>query len=118
MTADALRELQFSPETAKRAQYEGFEFELEDPGLVLVRNTSWDDPTEHEYLVNVVDSTPTVCECPADKHHEGACKHRVAVAIRGPVIQAASERSHRPVGVAKEDTPTRYIEPPQEAREG
>lgn len=90
MTANALRELEFSPETGKRAQYESFEFSLEAPGLVLVRNSSWENPDDHEYRVNVVDGIPTVCECPADKHHAGACKHRVAVAIRLPVLMAAN----------------------------
>jgi len=91
MSANVLRELEVSPEVAKRAQYEGFEFELEAPGLVLVRNTSWPNPEDHEYRVNVVDGVPEVCECPADMHHDGACKHRVAVAIRLPVLNAAVE---------------------------
>lgn len=86
---NALDDLQVSPEVAKRAQYEGFEFELEAPGLVLVRNTSWENPEDHEYLMNVVDGIPEVCECQADRYYDGACKHRVAVAIRSPVLEAA-----------------------------
>jgi hypothetical protein len=91
MSANVLRELEVSPEVAKRAQYEGFEFELEAPGLVLVRNTNWPNPEDHEYRVNVIDGVPKVCECPADMHHDGACKHRVAVAIWLPVLNAAVE---------------------------
>ena len=92
MTTNWLDDLQVSPEVAKRAQYEGFEFEIDAPGLVLVRNASWENPDDHEYLVNVVNGVPVVCECPADRYHDGACKHRVAVAIRLPVLTAASDR--------------------------
>lgn len=53
---------------------------------------SWDDPEDHEYRVSVVDGVPTVCECPADRYHDEVCKHRVAVAIRRPVLAAAVER--------------------------
>jgi len=31
---------------------------------------------------------PTDCTCPANAHYEGACKHRVAVAIRRPLVDA------------------------------
>lgn len=75
----------------KRAQYEAFEFTLEDGG-VRVRNGSHANPDDHEYLVTVDGETPTACECPADAHYEGACKHRVAVAIRRPVLDAAIDR--------------------------
>ncbi|MFC4407839.1 SWIM zinc finger family protein [Haloarchaeobius iranensis] len=40
-------------------------------------------------MVRVVDGVPTHCTCPADEHYDDACKHRVAVAIRGPVLNAA-----------------------------
>ncbi|WP_257300563.1 SWIM zinc finger family protein [Haloarchaeobius sp. FL176] len=52
-------------------------------------NCSHDDPSEHRYLVRVGDGVPTHCTCPADEHYDDACKHRVAVAIRGPVLNAA-----------------------------
>jgi hypothetical protein len=58
-----------------------------------VRNCSHDDPLEHEYLVRIVDGIPSSCDCPADEHFDGACKHRVAVAIRRPVLGAALEHS-------------------------
>jgi len=32
---------------------------------------------------------PTACECPADSRFAGACKHRVAVAIRPVVLSTA-----------------------------
>jgi len=35
---------------------------------------------------------PSDCTCPADTYQEGACKHRVAVAIREPVLEAASRQ--------------------------
>ncbi|WP_321169547.1 SWIM zinc finger family protein [Halorarum halophilum] len=35
------------------------------------------------------DGLPAHCDCPADAASEGACKHRVAVAIRPPVLETA-----------------------------
>lgn len=72
----------------KRAQYEAFKFSLLN-GNVLVRNASYSDPTEHEYLVTVHDGLPKSCDCPADTHSQGPCKHRVAVAIRTSILEAA-----------------------------
>ncbi|MFB6177036.1 MAG: SWIM zinc finger family protein [Halobaculum sp.] len=79
----------FPTRVAKRAQYEAFEFTLVD-GDVRVRNGSHANPSEHEYLVTVEDGLPAACECPADDAYEGACKHRVAVAIRRPLLDAVS----------------------------
>lgn len=84
-----LEQLEFPTRVAKRAQYEAFEFSLTD-GSVLVRNGSHPDPSEHEYLVTVEDGVPAACECPADDAYEGACKHRVAVAIRRPLLDAVA----------------------------
>ena len=89
-----LQELEFSSRVAKRAQYEAFEFTLTNRG-VMVRNGSHANPSEHEYVVRVVDGVPTDCECPANHSYEGACKHRVAVAIRTPVLNAAREHGER-----------------------
>lgn len=82
-----LQQLEFSTRVAKRAQYEAFEFSL-FPGGVTVRNGSHANPSEHEYLVRIEDGIPAVCECPADERYDGACKHRVAVAIRRPLLDA------------------------------
>ncbi|MFP8958304.1 SWIM zinc finger domain-containing protein [Natrialbaceae archaeon A-CW3] len=90
MSTNPLSSLEFTRRTAKRAQYEAFEYQLTPEG-VLVRNGSHANPDEHEYLVTVTNGVPTRCECPADEHYKGACKHRVAVAIRRPIIQAATE---------------------------
>ncbi|WP_436927630.1 SWIM zinc finger family protein [Halosimplex amylolyticum] len=84
-----LEQLEFPTRIARRAQYEAFEFVLTTEGI-LVRNCSHPDPSEHEYLVTVVDGVPTGCECPADDHYESACKHRVALAIRRPLLDAVS----------------------------
>jgi hypothetical protein len=54
-----------------------------------VTNASHADPSEHEYTVRVVDGFPTSCTCPADEHYDGACKHRVAVAINRAVLEPA-----------------------------
>ncbi|QLG61083.1 SWIM zinc finger family protein [Halorarum salinum] len=88
MPAHPLARLDVSTFVLKRAQYEAFEFELRE-GTLLVRNGSYTDPENHEYRVTVTDGLPTHCECPADRKYEGACKHRVAVAIRTPVLEAA-----------------------------
>lgn len=74
--------------TIKRAQYEAFEFALIPQG-VLVRNASHEIPADHEYVVTIEDGLPATCECPADDHYDGACKHRVALAIRLHVLDAA-----------------------------
>jgi hypothetical protein len=86
--AHPLTRLQTNRRTIKRAQYEAFEFSLMTRGI-LVRNASHANPADHEYLVTIRDGLPASCECPADEHYEGACKHRVAVAIRRPVLDAA-----------------------------
>lgn len=88
-TTDLLSQLDFSARVAKRAQYEAFEFTIEDEG-VRVRNNSHADPAEHEYRVQVSDGLPASCTCPADDHYDGACKHRVAVAMREPILTAAT----------------------------
>ena len=91
MGADALTNLEFPARVAKRAQYEAFEFEIQGTDI-LVRNGSHEVPAEHEYLVTVERGVPTHCECPADRYAETACKHRVAVAIRDPILSAVTER--------------------------
>lgn len=92
MTENALHHLGVSDSrVVKRAQYEAFEFELTAPGIVTVRNWSYADPENHEYRINVEDGIPVSCECPADVHQDGPCKHRVAIAIREPVLTAATD---------------------------
>ncbi len=83
-----IERLEPTQRTLRRAQYEAFEFELTEQG-VLVRNTSHANPADHEYLVTIEDGLPHSCPCPADEHYQGACKHRVAVAIRTSVLEAA-----------------------------
>ncbi|WP_083252661.1 SWIM zinc finger family protein [Haladaptatus sp. W1] len=87
-----LSHLTFTKRVAKRAQYEALEFSLTTRG-VRVRNTSHANPTDHEYLVTVHNGIPIACECPADDRYDGACKHRVGVAIRTPLLQAATDHS-------------------------
>ncbi|SEN99755.1 SWIM zinc finger [Halorientalis persicus] len=87
-----LERLDVSSRVAKRAQYEAFEFSVVAEG-VRVRNCSHADPSEHEYVVTVRDGLPTACTCPADERFDGGCKHRVAVAIRDPVLAAVNAKS-------------------------
>ncbi|WP_423743916.1 SWIM zinc finger family protein (plasmid) [Haladaptatus sp. SPP-AMP-3] len=86
---NVLSQLAFTKRVAKRAQYEALEFSLTTRG-VRVRNTSHPNPSDHEYRVTIRNGIPIACECPADARYEGACKHRVGVAIRTPLLQAAT----------------------------
>ncbi|MFC6787123.1 SWIM zinc finger family protein [Halobaculum halobium] len=90
--ADALRQLAPTTRVLKRAQYEAFEFSIRTDGI-HVRNASYADPENHEYLVTLSEEIPAACTCPADARFDGACKHRVAVAIRSPVLAAARDVS-------------------------
>lgn len=90
-TTTPLAKLDYTNRVAKRAQYEAFEFTL-TPGGVRVRNGSYADPENHEYTVTIRDGIPAKCTCPADARFDGACKHRVAVAIRRPIMQAAIDQ--------------------------
>ncbi|MFC7231625.1 SWIM zinc finger family protein [Saliphagus sp. GCM10025308] len=91
MERHPLTQLEFTRRTAKRAQYEAFEYTLVPEG-VLVRNASHETPADHEYTVTIENGVPTHCECPADEYYEGACKHRVSIAIRRPLIQAVTDQ--------------------------
>jgi len=86
-----LSRLEFTRRVAKRAQYEAFEFTIVPEG-VRVRNGSHANPEEHEYLVRVAGGIPETCTCPADARFDGACKHRVGVAIRKPILDAANRQ--------------------------
>ncbi|RDI69591.1 SWIM zinc finger family protein [Halopelagius longus] len=88
MSKPSLAGLNPSKRILKRAQYEAFEFSLIESDI-LVRNESHADPANHEYRVTIEERVPISCECPADETYSGPCKHRVAVAIRQPIIDAA-----------------------------
>jgi hypothetical protein len=97
-----LARLEFSSRIRKRAQFEAYEFTLV-PNGVRVRNGSYPDPENHEYTVTVHDGLPVECTCPADAKFAGACKHRVAIAMRSAILEAASrmktviDASHYPL---------------------
>lgn len=82
--------------TVKRAQWEAFEFEVESPNHVTVINGSHANPEDHTYGVRVEDGTPVACECAGDTYQDGPCKHRISIAIRQPVIEAASQSTQTP----------------------
>jgi hypothetical protein len=84
-----LDQLEYSRRVLKRAQYEAFEFSLIE-GDVRVRNASHADPAAHEYRVRIDDEHPVACTCPFDTRADTACKHRVAVAIRPKLLDAAA----------------------------
>ena len=77
-------------ETAKRAEWEAFEFTLLGDRDVEVVNTSHEEPSDHTYTVHLEGGIPSDCTCPAFEYREGSCKHQVAVAIREPVLEAVS----------------------------
>ncbi|WP_336000165.1 SWIM zinc finger family protein [Halorientalis halophila] len=127
-TDNPLARLQFTNRVRKRAQYEAFEYTL-TPGGVQVRNGSYANPEDHEYLITIRDGLPTHCTCPADARFEGACKHRVAVAIRKPILDAATTRvaadggttrtDERPIGdrTTADDSPIASQTDPDECEE-
>jgi hypothetical protein len=84
-----LSRLAWTPRLLKRAQYEAFEFSLVD-GDVRVRNASHADPAAHEYRVHIENEQPVACTCPFDIRADTACKHRIAVAIRPEILDAAT----------------------------
>ena len=88
--SDVVEVLSPDEKTVKRAQWEGFDFTLLGDGDIEVVNTSHEKPEEHTYTVHVEGDIPSDCTCPAWEYHEGACKHMLAVAIREPVLNAAT----------------------------
>jgi hypothetical protein len=105
-----LDRLTVSTRVLKRAQYEAFEFTVSPP-FVGVRNHSHRDPSAHAYVVHVRDGLPIRCTCPADERFDGACKHRVAVAIRRLILEEAIEHSVGADGKAVTDTETERTVP-------
>ena len=93
---DAVDILEFSDETGKRAVYEEFSFHDLGGGDVTVRNESHAERAEHEHTVHVVSGIPSDCTCKADTYHDGACKHRVAVALRPALLEAAEAGDPKP----------------------
>ncbi|WP_158055620.1 SWIM zinc finger family protein [Halorussus halophilus] len=91
MTTNPLEQLDVTNRTLKRAQYEALTFSLASDGI-QVRNNSHATPSEHVYLVEVTDGVPTSCTCPADEQYSGACKHRIAVAIRRPILDVVARQ--------------------------
>lgn len=94
MTPHPLTVLQPLARVLRRAQTEPFSFTLFE-GDVLVRNERYADPATHEYRVRLREGIPVSCTCPADEHYDSACKHRVAVAIRRPIIDEATRMQRR-----------------------
>lgn len=91
MSTNPLSQLDVTTLSVKRAQYEAFEFSLVPDG-VRVQNNSHANPENHEYTVTVQNGLPTTCTCPADANYPSACKHRIAVAIRRPILDAVAQQ--------------------------
>lgn len=94
---DPIDRLEFDATTGKRAVYENLEYTPRE-GYVEVTNTSHgaDECDAHTYRVDIADGVPTRCECPADQYHDGACKHRVGVALAEAVLEAAETNPDTP----------------------
>ena len=91
MQKSLLEVLDADEQVEKRAQWEAFSFRLLGDGDVEVTNGSHENSDNHTYTVHVEGGIPSDCTCPAWEYQSGACKHMVAVAIREPVLDAASE---------------------------
>lgn len=89
-SSDVLEVLDADTTVEKRASWEAFEFTLLGDSDVEVVNTSHEEPSDHSYTVHVESGIPTYCTCPAFEYQQGVCKHMVAVAIREPVLEAAT----------------------------
>lgn len=89
--SDVVEVLDANVATEKRASWEGFEFTLLGDGDVEIVNSSYENPEDHSYRVHVEAGIPSDCSCPAFEYQDGPCKHLVAVAIREPVLGAATE---------------------------
>lgn len=59
-------------------------------GDLEVVNPSHEEPDEHSYTVHVESGVPSDCTCPAFEYQQKVCKQMVAVAIREPVLEAAT----------------------------
>lgn len=116
MSTNPLEELETTRRIEKRAQYEAFTFSL-TPNGVRIRNDSYANPEEHEYLVEVTDGIPTSCTCPADANYSSACKHRVAVAIRKPILDAVIQQQLVADGGTQADSPTQDYEESEDENE-
>ena len=107
-----VNQLDFTAQTSKRVTWEQFEFSVEGPHLVHVTNASYGYlKDDHTYRVGVAERDgqliPAECNCPADRHHDPDCKHKVALALcGGPVVMQA----------AADYQPSEENESPQEVR--
>jgi len=90
MSKSLIEVLDADEQVEKRAQWEAFEFTVLGDGDVEVVNASHETPDDHTYIVYVEGGIPSDCTCPAWEYQPGACKHMVTVAIREPVLEAAS----------------------------
>jgi len=97
----AVESLNFDAKTIKRVCWEAWEFTIAGPHQVEVTNASYGYlKDDHSYLVGVETEkgapVPAECECPADRHREADCKHKLALAtVAGPtVLNAAVEAEH------------------------
>ncbi|KDS91841.2 zinc finger SWIM domain protein [Halorubrum saccharovorum] len=88
---DVVDVLDADEQVEKRAAWEAFEFALLGDGDVEVTNGSHGDAGNHTYTVHVESGIPSHCTCPAWEYQPGVCKHMVAVGIREPVLEAATE---------------------------
>ena len=98
----AVEYLSFPARTARRVAWESWEFTVAGPYQVRVTNASYGYlKSDHAYVVGVEERdgivVPAECACPADVHHDSACKHRVACAtVAGPTVLNAAAAVENP----------------------
>lgn len=101
-TTDADAPTDYAEKAAARAAWEGMEFLVTERDTVRVINVSHgqENAGEHTYTVETAGAEAVACECPADEHYPGPCKHRRAVegtpaalaaAARAPVMATDAE---------------------------
>jgi hypothetical protein len=106
-------QLTFTSKTTKRVTWEAWEFTVVGPHQVEVTNASYGFQKEdHAYVVGVEERSgvlvPAECECPADRHHDPDCKHKVALAtVGGPTVLHAAVNVKSATATSSRSTPER-----------
>lgn len=95
--------LDFTTRTGKRVAWEAWEFAIEGPYLVRVTNAAYGFlKDDHSYTVGIAECDgqliPSECECPADVHRDGDCKHKVALAACGRAVVMQAAVDYEPSG--------------------
>ena len=86
--AHPVDDLETTNRSITRAKTESFAFRLHD-GDILAQPQTCEGASNQEHRVVIDGGVPVDCTCPAEAQYAPACKHRVAVAVRDGVLEAA-----------------------------